>query len=518
MISRSPSHRRDFLKMLALASVPLLARTVERLIVPPSDADGPGVIVIVLDTLTAMNMSLYGYPRKTTPNIERFAGRSTVYNAHTSAANFTSSGTASLLTGTYPWTHRAFHYEGLVVTDRIDRNLFRYWGDSSFRLGYTQNSWANLLLDQFSPWLDSHLNIREFNLDKTPFYTSLLRNDPIAVHKSVDSFALELEPGLAAASNLALARKIQLYLGKKSADKKFAEEYPLGIPQTLNDLDTFFLLEDVFDGLMNVTSALPAGGLAYLHLFPPHYPYAPRKEFLEEFGDGTPPPEKPTARFRLPVTEGEVATINHSRDLYDAYIATVDEDFGRLFDFMQSEGILDRNYVVLTSDHGEIYERGVMGHTNEYLFEPLIRIPLVISSPGQASRVDVRVPTSSVDVMPTLLSLVGKNLPESGEGVLLPALGGVEDASRSIFSIDTKSSHVHGPIHNATVSIRIWPYKLISYLGYEGFEDAYELFDLENDRGETKDLASSKPETLADLRQATEEKLRQVNAPFQTRE
>jgi len=65
---------------------------------------GPNVLVIVFDTLSAAHTSVDGYPRRTTPHLERFAERATVYHRHHSAGNFANPGTASLLTGAYPWS------------------------------------------------------------------------------------------------------------------------------------------------------------------------------------------------------------------------------------------------------------------------------------------------------------------------------------------------------------------------------------------------------------------------------
>jgi arylsulfatase A-like enzyme len=236
---------------------------------------------------------------------------------------------------------------------------------------------------------------------------------------------------------------------------------------------------------------------------------------MDAFDDGWKPPVKPTAPLMPAGKEETEERILLERGHYDSYIATVDDDFGRLFDFMEREGILDNNYVVLTSDHGDIYERGVIGHMNEYLYEPLVRIPLVISSPGQASQVDIHAPTSSIDVLPTLLALTGRSVPDACEGVLLPGLGGKEDAQRSIFSIDTKTTHVKGQIRNATISVRKGQYKLIAYLGYEGFEDSFELYDLQSDPEELLDLSTTKPETFSELRREVDEKLSEVNEPYE---
>ena len=75
----------------------------------------PNIVVLVFDAMSAENLSLYGYRRDTSPNLERFASRATVYNAHYSAGSFTTPGTASLLTGLYPWTHRAIDESGLIA-------------------------------------------------------------------------------------------------------------------------------------------------------------------------------------------------------------------------------------------------------------------------------------------------------------------------------------------------------------------------------------------------------------------
>jgi len=117
--------RRDFLKMAAAAPAAL---AFSQMIAPgPLGTNSPNIIVLVFDAMSADNLSLYGYRRKTTPNFERLAQRSTVYHSHYSAGSFTIPGTASLLTGLYPWTHRAINEEGQVAPAFVENNIFRSW-------------------------------------------------------------------------------------------------------------------------------------------------------------------------------------------------------------------------------------------------------------------------------------------------------------------------------------------------------------------------------------------------------
>ena len=100
--------------------------------------------------MSARNLSVYGYPRPTTPNLERFAERATVYHSHIAGGNFTIPATASLLTGTYPWTHRAINHRGMVHQDTVDKNIFRAVGTDYQRLAFPQNVWADLIVSQFA--------------------------------------------------------------------------------------------------------------------------------------------------------------------------------------------------------------------------------------------------------------------------------------------------------------------------------------------------------------------------------
>ena len=163
--------------------------------------------------------------------------------------------------------------------------------------------------------------------------------------------------------------------------------------------------------------------------------------------------------------------------------------------------MLENTYLIITSDHGQLFERGIHGHLNPTLYEPLIHIPLIIHAPGQKKRKDVWTPTSMIDIMPTLLHLSKQDIPSWCEGQILPGMGGKDDFERAIFAVEAKENPKFAPIETGTLSIIRWPYKLIHYRGYPGFDDISELYNLENDPEELIDLSQSKPKTTSDLRQ-----------------
>jgi glucan phosphoethanolaminetransferase (alkaline phosphatase superfamily) len=91
--------RRDFLKLAGLLPLSLAAPRWAHGLVGANAQ--PNVIFLLFDALSACDLSLYGYARNTMPNLARWAERAIVYHNHYAAGNFTSSGTASLLTGTH---------------------------------------------------------------------------------------------------------------------------------------------------------------------------------------------------------------------------------------------------------------------------------------------------------------------------------------------------------------------------------------------------------------------------------
>ena len=480
--------RRDFLRASsaltgALAFGSLRARPSRRAVDP--SASIPSVLILVLDAMSASHLSLYGYPRRTTPGFERFAQRATVFNQHYSTGNFTTPGTASLLTGLYPWTHRALNMLGLVRRDMADRNFFGQIGNVYHRLAFTQSLVVSYLLDQCGSGIDELLSPVSFSLMDS--LTSFgLGAGWMDADRAIGDMLFKEGYG-SGSLVLGLAERLRKYTvvaGRNTPD------YPQELPRTITPV--FFQLKDVFDGLISIARTLPQPSLAYMHLWPPHDPYVPNAVFRGMFDDDWNPPQKPSHRLVDPHRHHSPRYINEQRNLYDAYIANLDAEFSRWFDSLAEEGILDSAYVIVTSDHGEMFERGMTGHETPLLYDPIVRVPLMISAPGQTARQDVDTPTSSVDLLPTLLHLAGEAVPEWCEGRLLPHLGGTEDPERSLFMMEAKTEPPAGPLKKATYAIRKGRYKLIDYMGYPQYrvEHKFEMYDLNDDPDELKNIYS----------------------------
>jgi arylsulfatase A-like enzyme len=306
-----------------------------------------------------------------------------------------------------------------------------------------------------------------------------------------------------------LAQNISLYeaavrTGKQGATADIAH---------VTNLPLSFRLDDVFRGMLETLSGLQPPFLAYLHTWSPHDPYEPSLEFAGLFDDDWRPVPKPIHVLSRGTRHAE---IERERPRYDRYIANVDFEFGRLLDGLQARGLLDQSYVVITSDHGDMLERGDVGHMTPLLYDPVVRVPLIISSPGQRERRDVQVPTSAVDVLPTLVHLSGGEAPAWAEGRALPALGGTEQAERSVFVCEAKDSRPREAWPRASYALRKGKHKLTYYTGYPelGGQDTFELYDIDDDPEELNDLYSNSSATAQDLRAELLERVRTENARY----
>lgn len=499
--------RRSFLKLLgATAPAILWPRLASQFSgnLNQKDTSLPNIIVILFDAMSARNLSVYGYPRPTSPTLERFAEHSTVYHSHYSAGNYTIPAVASLMTGTYPWKHRAINHRGAIKHSMIEDNIFSVLGTDYHRLAFPQNFWANLILSQFNDDIDTLLPSGAF-AELNYVLSDYFPNDKNMAARALDDFAFNIAdqpPSL-------LFGSLQRMLYSWESNRLITSGYPQELPHDIN-YPINFRLEDVFDGLISLFPSLPAPFFTYLHLLPPHTPYRATDQFHNTFRDGMKPVRKPVHKFSDATPNSD---LNLARRMYDEYIASLDWELSRLMDSLESQGILENSYVIVTADHGEMFERGEKGHSTPLLFDPLVHIPLLISAPGQKMRRDIYTPTNSVDILPTIAQLTGKPIPNWCDGKPLTGLGGEDDPERSIYSVEAKLSSANGLLTKATVALWKGNQKLIYYTGYET-DDSFELYNLSEDVEELNDLYPAQPAIAKKMRDELLETFLAANKPY----
>ena len=502
--------RREFLKLASLASIGIFSHPLSGLAKQASAAN-PNVIILVFDAWSQHHVSLYGYRRHTMPNLEKFAETATVYHNHYSTGVFTVPGTASLLTGLHPWSHRAFQIGGGVIGHHTPHNLFSVLSPSHSTMGFTQNRLANQLLIQFGPELDRFVDSYLFNVQNTSLYTSsLFEKDRRTAFASLEDNLVQQGRGFDSSLFFGPLYRLHILRDRLKTVQRYGDKYPLGLPDALPGL---FQLDDVVDGSMELLKGMQGATLTYLHFWTPHQPYTPTKEFFGKFADGWKAPEKPIHEISEDRVSYEKLHLQHQ--YYDEYIANWDYEVGRLFQYLKESGLTENSYIIITADHGELFERGELGHKTSLLYDAVVHVPLIILAPGQTQRQDVHTYTSSVDMISTLAHLTGNSIPQWAEGKLLPKLGGVEDDKRSIFSMDARTNSSFGPLTNFSISLTREHYRLSHYVYPRHKFDRYEFYELDADPEEMYDLYPTSPAFAREMQEELDQKVADMNRPFQ---
>lgn len=500
-------NRRDFLKLAGvLPAGAFLPRALKSL---GFQEDRKNIIVVVFDAFSARHMSLYGYGRKTTPNIARLAERAIVYHNHYSGSNYTTSGTASIFTGALPWTHRALQPNSAVVDEFADKNLFSIFKDH-YRIAYSHNEWVNTFLSQFKKHLNEWIPREQLYLPSSDAVVQgLFPNDrDIASVGWVRNIKLN-EQG--SAYSLFLSRLISSI--ENGYIEKYRPHFPRGLPTA--HADNGFILAEGIDWIARRLAEIQDPIFGYFHFLPPHDPYRAARGFAGKLrDDGYIPMDKPHDIF---ATDSEIQDLSVRRTYYDEFILNVDYEFGQLFDDMETSGMLKDTLLVLTSDHGETFERGISGHTTNALYEPLVRVPLLIFEPGRTERLDIHETTSVADLLPTLSHWAGLGIPDWTEGELLPPYRKAEDISpRAVYSVRSYGAVNTAPLTEASIMMVKGRYKLHFYFGYSEVEgsELVKLYDVENDPEELKDLSVVKKDVVDEMLGELRAKLKAADKPY----
>jgi arylsulfatase A-like enzyme len=292
----------------------------------------PNVLVIVLDTVRATNLSVYGSVRATSPNLELLAQKGVAFDRAMSAAPWTLTSHASMFTGRFPHDLSADWRKPLDGSHRVLAEVFRDHG--YLTAGFVANTdvcsyeWG--LNRGFAHYEDYVFSVGE-----------LLRTSSLVRVISNDSRMRQLT------GNYEI-------LGRKTAE----------------DLNRDFL-----QWLSNQERERPF--FAFLNYFDAHRPYLPPEPFSHLFSAPVPRANRYPAldsKWSEDEIQGEI-------DAYDGSIAYLDHQIGTLVDELDKRRLLKNTLVVVTSDHGEEFgEHGLFSHGNS-LYLPSLHVPLIISFP-----------------------------------------------------------------------------------------------------------------------------------------
>lgn len=205
----------------------------------------------------------------------------------------------------------------------------------------------------------------------------------------------------------------------------------------------------------------------FVHLFDAHAPYEAPEPFASDY-----------------------------EDPYVAEIVYVDAQVGRLLDFITASGLDDNTLLVLTTDHGEGRDEHQEIHHGNFLYDTTTRTPLIFRC---ADRIPagrrITAQARSIDIMPSILSFVGLKPPDHCQGVNLMELVAAESDDPELAAYCETMLPLYNYGFSHTLSMRAGGWKYIH-------APRPELYDLNADPGELRNLASAEPDRMAAMHES----------------
>jgi arylsulfatase A-like enzyme len=437
--------------------VPVVREAMALRALPPAPAGAPNVLFIILDTVRGGSLSLLGYERETTPNLERLGERGVVFEHAVAPSPWTLPTHASVLTGRPPHELSANFNVPLddtypTLPEVLSRNGYATAG---FVANQFNADYEHGISRGFAHWEDYPITVGQI------FYnTAMLRR-----------FLLDGRQGRQN-SRLLQSLGLELRIGEKTAERINA------------------------DALRWMSKRSDRPAFVFLNYFDAHYPYAPPGSENSAAEPSDSPRWSYRSRLRRAASGGPIRGRSHEdeQELLEAYegeIGWLDAKVGDLLRELESSGALENTLVIVTSDHGEEFgEHDRYEHGND-VYMTQVHVPLIISFPKRVpSGVRIAAPVGLRHLPATILTMTGADssaLP--GRSLAARWTESSSNGWSNPLSVLQKKNELHASLVTPTHH----------YIWENGTE---RLYDYRRDPGELQDLSNAPwaPDTLQELR------------------
>ena len=382
---------------------------------------GPNIILVSIDDLRADHLGCYGYSRNTSPNIDSFAKRNIVFKHCYVHEPWTLPSHISMLTSLYPITH------GVDQRHRLNQDILTL-AEVLDNEGYMTMGFVSA-----GPWMHAKYGFgqgfkiyRSGKLEETAADRNAFIGDYLKKYKE---------------------EKLFLFIHYFDVHSD-ANKLPYNAPPPYENLFSDGYDGNVQDGSGNFSAS----------------------EYLSYVNE-----------HQIRLKEND---LNYIISLYDNGIAYMDKCMEDLFDMLKEMDLFDDSLIIITADHGEEFqEHGYMLHSNPYYYEEIMHVPLLVKLPKADNHLNGRKRekvvdglVESIDIMPTILDLIGTQGPKIQGKSLMGLIDGNEKGKEYVFGFGSTGS----------VFMRSERWKMLNDSGLK--EGRFKLFDLHSDPMEKTNL------------------------------
>ncbi len=430
---------------------------------PPADADGatrPNILLYLVDTLRADRVGAYGYPKPTSPTLDRLAAEGVVFEQAYAPGPWTLPSVVSIMLS-QPSCRHGVEIDGVKISPE-STPLAEILADAGYRT-------ASLIANAYA-------------------------GRPAGLERGFEVYAGPVDDP---------ARHVASFLEKTDEAKPF-----FLYVHDVRPHDPF----DAGDEAMALFGDVDHRALKRLRNRSLRY----RRLTRVDHAAGDPPgtTDNTTEQRQALARLDEMAA--RYRQAYDARVREADGELAATLDVLHDRGVLDETVVVVLSDHGEEFGEHQGWLHDQSVYDEVVRAPLIVRLPGSehaGARVDA--PVSLLDVAPTLADLAGVPTPDGAfEGTsLVPRIEGrAVGGEPLVATIRLNRKKYFRPWkesrgdHNLVVRDGRW--KAI----WNVEPDTIELYDLAADPGESRDLHAAHPDVAGRLRARARDYLERCSA------
>jgi arylsulfatase A-like enzyme len=443
---------------------------------------GKNVVLVTFDALSMEDVSLNGYRLPTTPNIDSLAHKGASFTNFYGSSTFTTPCVVSMLTGRYPSNTHVYHYGGRLRGEAASQTL-----PNVLRAGgyLTAASVANP---------GAHPACLGFGAD-----FDLLPDPPIKDFATREAAAVFHSAALA--NDAGLAGRAVPYILENLSPRLFGQTHS-NVPPDMSFQQAERLLHQLHDPFF-----------LWVHVYAPHFPYLPEPPYLKQFlqSDEFRTHSDFANMFDLKgyhYSASKQQMIDKARLRYDEWVAQADGAFGQFMTTLQRTGHSMDTATIVSSDHGESFAGGYVGHGGPRQLRSILHVPLVVHLPGMTEARQISTAADQTRLAPTILEIAGIERPGWMDGQSLCGLmrGEAESEPARAFTQYFEANSAFEPIHTGTVGVIDGRHQYVFDLSAK----AGSLYDLSESDVQQNELSGSEPDVAADLRNAIQRRFPDV--------
>lgn len=350
------------------------------------------IAIIIIDALRPQNLSLFGYEKETDKNLKKIADEGILFREFFSVSNSTFPSITSLFTGRYPNNHGIIHQAPYATDEEYDKiSEKKFWLTNFLK----ERGYRTIAVDWIGLWFQEGFDY--YGEKKEAFYKKFTKNSFVKkILLNLPSWAYKF--------------------GKSFVKKKNESMFPSAKEMV-----------DVAISQIKESRKLEKPFFLFMHFEDTHFPYPnvpnPEPSGEDDIEKVLENIKSPSQReyFKKRIVDIELKSIKDMKNKYDLAITGIDNQIGRLREFLIKSGEWKNTFFIILSDHGDSLDEHEIYFSHAGLFDESVHVPLIMKIPGYEKK-EINEFVQTVDIAPTILDRFNEKIEDADGKSIFPLI------------------------------------------------------------------------------------------------